>query len=154
MVSRLNFMGTTFLAKKEEARKERKWYLIDAEGKILGKLAVAIANILRGKNKATFTPHVDGGDYVIVINAEKVAFSGDKLKNKIYYHYSGYHGGLKKRTLEEMLAKQPEKVIRQAVDGMLPKNRLAKEIIKKLKVFTGPRHDHLAQQPIPLEVKL
>ena len=146
-------MGTTFLAKKEDARLQRKWYLIDAEGKILGKLAVVIANILRGKNKATFTPHVDGGDYVIVINAEKVAFSGDKLKNKIYYHYSGYHGGLKKRTLEEMLAKQPEKVIRQAVHGMLPKNRLAKEIIKKLKVFSGPRHDHVAQQPIILEVK-
>ena len=147
-------MGTTFLAKKEDARLQRKWYLIDAEGKTLGKLAVVIANILRGKNKATFTPHVDGGDYVIVVNAEKIAFSGDKLKNKIYYHYSGYHGGLKKRTLEEMLAKQPEKVIRQAVHGMLPKNRLAKEIIKKLKVFTGPRHDHLAQQPIALEVKL
>ena len=147
-------MGTTFLAKKEDARLQRKWYLIDAEGKILGKLAVVIANILRGKNKATFTPHVDGGDYVIVVNAEKVAFSGDKLKNKLYYHYSGYHGGLKKRTLEEMLTKQPEKVIRQAVHGMLPKNRLAKEIIKKLKVFTGPGHDHLAQQPIPLEVKL
>ena len=147
-------MGTTFLAKKEDARLQRKWYLIDAEGKTLGKLAVVIANILRGKNKVTFTPHVDGGDYVIVVNAEKVAFSGDKLKNKLYYHYSGYHGGLKKRTLEEMLAKQPEKVIRQAVHGMLPKNRLAKEIIKKLKVFTGPRHDHLAQQPIALEVKL
>lgn len=146
-------MVKTFLAKKEEAGKERKWYLIDARGKTLGKLAVVIANILRGKNKATFTPHVDGGDYVIVVNAEKVAYSGDKLKKKVYYSYSGYHGGLKQRTLEEMLTKQPEKVIHHAVKGMLPKNRLAKEIIKKLKVFVGPKHEHLAQRPIPLEVK-
>lgn len=148
-------MNKTFLAKAHEEKNEKKkWYLIDADGKILGKLAVVIANILRGKNKPVYTPHVDGGDYVIVVNARKVAFTGNKLKDKIYYHYSGYHGGLKKRTLEEMLAKHPEEVIRHAVDGMLPKNRLAKEIIKKLKVFAGPEHEHLSQKPLALELKL
>lgn len=144
-------MHKTILVKKEEAEKNRKWYLINAEGKNLGKLAVTIANILRGKNKVTFTPHVDTGDYVVVINAEKVAFSGEKLKKKIYYRHSGYHGGLTKRTLEEMLEKKPDEVIRHAVKGMLPKNRLAKEIIKKLKVFAGPGHAHAAQKPLPLE---
>jgi len=147
-------MQKTFLLKKEDAAKERKWYLIDAEGKILGKLAVVIANTLRGKNKRTFTPHVDAGDYVVVVNAEKVAVTGEKLKKKMYYHYSGYHGGLKQRTLEEMLARRPEEVIRQAVKRMLPKNRLAEEIIKKLKVFAGAKHSHAAQQPIPLEIKI
>ena len=147
-------MQKTFLAKKEDAEKERKWYLIDAEGRTLGKLSVIIANILRGKNKSIFTPHVDTGDYVVVVNAEKVGISGDKLKKKMYYRYSGYPGGLKKRTLEEMLERRPEEVIRHAVRGMLPKNRLANEMIKKLKVFAGPEHSHSAQRPIPLEVKI
>jgi large subunit ribosomal protein L13 len=143
-------MHKTTLAKKEEVEKNRKWYLIDAEGKNLGKLAVAIANILRGKNKVTFTPHVDTGDYVVVINAEKVAFSGEKLKKKIYYRHSGYHGGLTKRTLGEMLERKPDEVIRHAVKGMLPKNRLAKEIIKKLKIFVGSAHAHASQKPLPI----
>lgn len=147
-------MQKTFLVKKEDAEKDRKWYLVDAEGKILGKLAVVIANTLRGKNKRTFTPHVDTGDYVIVVNAKKIAFTGDKLKKKMYYHYSGYHGGLKEKTLEEMLVKHPDEVIRQAVKRMLPKNRLAGDMIKKLKIFAGHEHSHAAQQPIPLEVKI
>jgi len=147
-------MQKTFLAKKEDVEKERKWYLIDAEGKILGKLAVVIANILRGKNKSTFTPHVDTGDYVVVVNAKKISVTGDKLKKKMYYSYSGYHGGLKQRTLEEMLERRPEEVIHQAVKGMLPKNRLAREMIKKLKIFAGPEHSHAAQQPVPLEFKV
>ena len=145
-------MQMTFLARNEEVEKGRKWYLIDAEGKILGKLAVVIANILRGKNKSTFTRHVNTGDYVVVINAKKVAFTGDKFRKKVYYSYSGYHGGLKRRTLEEMLAKKPEEVIHHAVRGMLPKNRLANEMIRKLKIFAGPEHKHSAQNPFPLEV--
>ena len=147
-------MQKTFLAKKEDAEKERKWYLIDANGKTLGKLAVIIANILRGKNKSIFTPHVDTGDYVVVINSKEIGITGDKLKKKMYYRHSGYPGGLKKRTLEEMLERRPEEVIRHAVRGMLPKNRLANEMIKKLKVFAGPEHSHSAQRPIPLEVKI
>jgi large subunit ribosomal protein L13 len=147
-------MQKTFLLKNEEVRQSRKWYLLDAEGKTLGKLAVVIANVLRGKNKSSFTPHVDGGDYVIVVNAEKVAVTGDKLRKKVYYRYSGYHGGLKKRTLEEQLARRPEEVIRHAVKGMLPKNRLANAMIKKLKVFAGPDHSHAAQQPVPLKLKI
>ena len=142
------------MAKKEDVEKERKWYLIDAEGKVLGKLAVVIANILRGKNKSTFTPYVDTGDYVVVVNAKKISVTGDKLKKKMYYRYSGYHGGLKERTLEEMLKRRPEEVIHQAVKGMLPKNRLAREMIKKLKIFAGPEHSHAAQQPVPLEFKV
>jgi large subunit ribosomal protein L13 len=146
-------MQKTFVAKGEEVKDQRQWYLIDAQGKTLGKLAVAIANILRGKNKSSFTPHVDTGDYVVVVNARNVAFSGKKLKKKVYYHYSGYPGGLKRRTLEEMLERNPEEVISHAVRGMLPKNRLAKAMIKKLKVFAGPVHTHASQKPIPLEVK-
>ncbi len=142
------------MAKKEDVEKERKWYLIDAEGKVSGKLAVIIANVLRGKNKSTFTPYVDTGDYVVVVNAKKISVTGDKLKKKMYYSYSGYHGGLKKRTLEEMLDRRPEEVIHQAVKGMLPKNRLAREMIKKLKVFAGPEHSHAAQQPVPMEFKV
>lgn len=146
-------MQKTFFARNEVVKQERKWYLIDAEGKTLGKLAVVVANILRGKNKPTFTPHVDTGDYVIVVNARKVGFTGQKLRKKLYYRYSGYPGGLKKRTLGEMLDRRPEEVIRHAVKGMLPKNRLAKEMIKKLKVFADREHPHSAQRPIPLDVK-
>ncbi|MEW6569629.1 MAG: 50S ribosomal protein L13 [Nitrospirota bacterium] len=135
----------TLFAKKDEAG--RKWYLIDAKGAILGRLAVKIANCLRGKNKPTFTPNADTGDFVIVVNAEKVRLTGRKLDDKIYYRHSGYPGGLKSETMRERLGKCPEKVITDAVWGMLPKGRLGRSVIKKLKVYKGPAHPHTAQKP-------
>jgi large subunit ribosomal protein L13 len=126
---------------------EKKWYLIDANGKVLGRLASEIAQILRGKKKAIFSPHVDTGDFVIVVNAEKVRLTGDKLKGKIYYHHSGYPGGLKVMAAEKMLAKKPEELLRRAVKGMLPKNKVGSKVFKKLKVYAGPHHPHEAQQP-------
>jgi len=135
----------TFHAKKEDIVKT--WYLIDANGRILGRLATEIAKILRGKDKAIFSPHLDTGDFVIVVNAEKIKLTGDKLKGKVYYHHSGYPGGLKTITAEKLLAKRPEELIRRAVKGMLPKNRLGRKVFKKLKVYTGPNHPHEAQQP-------
>lgn len=135
----------TFSAKKEEV--VHNWYLIDVEDKIVGRVATRIADILRGKNKPTFTPHVDTGDFVVVVNAKKVRFSGNKLKDKCYYSYSGYPGGLKVKTAETLLAKKPEEVIIHAVRGMLPKNRLGRQMIKKLKVYPDSSHPHEAQQP-------
>src|SRR5215211_930267 len=129
--------------------RERNWLLVDAEGQTLGRLATQIADALRGKRKPTYTPHVDTGDFVVVINAEKIAVTGDKLHEKLYYRHSGYPGGLKKRTLGEMLARRPEEVIRLAVRGMLPKNRLARKQLTKLKVYAGPEHPHEAQKPTP-----
>ena len=129
----------------------RDWYLVDAEGKTLGRLATQIADRLRGKSKPVFTPHVDTGDFVVVINAEKIAVTGKKLEQKMYYKHSGYPGGLKERTLEEMLERRPEEVIRIAVKGMLPRNRLARKQLTKLKVYAGPEHPHQAQQPQPLD---
>jgi large subunit ribosomal protein L13 len=126
---------------------EKKWYLIDANGKVLGRLASEIAQILRGKKKAIFSPHVDTGDFVIVVNAEKVRLTGDKLKGKVYYHHSGYPGGLKAMAAEKMLAKKPEELLRRAVKGMLPKNKVGSKVFKKLKVYAGPHHPHEAQQP-------
>ena len=126
---------------------EKKWYLIDANGKVLGRLASEIAKILRGKKKAIFSPHVDTGDFVIVVNAEKVRLTGDKLKGKVYYHHSGYPGGLKTIAAEKMLAKKPEELLRRAVKGMLPKNKMGSKVFKKLKVYAGPQHPHEAQQP-------
>ena len=126
---------------------ERKWYLIDAEGQTLGRLCTQIAMILRGKNKPTFTPHVDTGDYVVVVNAAKVAFTGKKLDQKIYYRHSEYVGGLKETTLREMLAKKPEKVVEMAVKGMLPKGALGKQMLTKLHVYAGPEHEQQAQKP-------
>lgn len=131
---------------------ERKWYVVDAEGKTLGRLASEVANVLRGKNKPIFTPHIDTGDYVIVVNAEKVKVTGKKLEQKIYYHHSEYVGGMKETTLKEMMKKKPEFVITHAVKGMLPKGPLGRQMLKKLHVYTGPEHNHAAQKPETLEI--
>ena len=135
----------TKMQKKEEVT--RNWYEIDAEGKILGKVAAEIAVRLIGKNKPSYTPHVDGGDFVVVTNAEKIAVTGKKLTDKKYYRHSGYPGGLKVRSLQEMLEKQPTEVIRKAVERMLPKNKLGSQMIGRLKVFVGNEHAHTAQKP-------
>lgn len=140
-------MGKTYIPKTTEIN--RRWWLINAEGQILGRLATTIARLLRGKDKPEFTPFMDTGDFVVVINAEKVKVTGRKLDEKIYYSHSGYPGGLKARTLRELLAKKPEEVIRHAVWGMIPKNRLGRKLIKKLKIYRGPNHPHEAQQPQP-----
>ncbi len=126
---------------------DRKWYVVDAEGKTLGRLASEIAKILRGKHKPIFTPHMDTGDYVIVINAEKIQVTGKKLNQKIYYHHSGYVGGLKQTTLKEKLNKRPEEVLERAVKGMLPKGPLGRAMYTKLHVYAGPNHKHAAQKP-------
>lgn len=141
----------TVSAKKQEL--QRQWYVVDATDKILGRLAVQLANILRGKNKPIFTPHVDTGDFVIVTNAEKVRLTGKKLEKKQYYRHSGYPGGLKVRTAQELVRKKPEELIMHAVKGMLPKNRLGSKLLKKLKVYAGAAHPHEAQQPTILELK-
>ena len=135
----------TFMA--SPATIERKWYVVDADGKTLGRLASEVAKVLRGKNKPTFTPHIDTGDYVIVVNAEKIKVTGKKLDQKIYYHHSDYVGGMKETTLREMLAKKPEKVVELAVKGMLPKGPLGREMYTKLFVYAGPEHKHQAQKP-------
>lgn len=135
----------TFMA--NPAKIERKWYVVDATGYTLGRLASEVAKVLRGKNKPEFTPHVDTGDYVIVINAEKIAVSGKKLDQKIYYHHSDYVGGMKETTLREMMAKKPERVIELAVKGMLPKGPLGRQMYTKLHVYAGAEHDHAAQKP-------
>ena len=136
----------TYSLKKEEV--QRNWFVVDATDKVLGRVATKIADKIRGKDKPTFTPHTDGGDYVIVINAEKIKVTGSKFNNKIYYRHSLYPGGLKSQTFKELNEKNPERIIEEAVKGMLPKNKLGKSIIKKLKVFQGPNHDHESQQPI------
>jgi large subunit ribosomal protein L13 len=141
----------TYTAKPREI--EQAWRLVDADGQILGRLATEIADTLRGKNKPAYTPHVDTGDFVIVVNAEKVRVTGKKLEQKIYYRHSGYPGGLRERTLAEQLARRPEEVIRKAVKGMLPRNRLARRQITKLKVYAGPDHPHVAQKPQPMEIR-
>ena len=135
----------TFMA--SPATIDRKWYVVDATDMTLGRLASEIAKVLRGKNKAIFTPHIDTGDYVIVINAEKIAVTGKKLDQKIYYHHSDYVGGMKETTLREKLAKKPESVIELAVKGMLPKGPLGRQMLKKLHVYAGPEHKHEAQKP-------
>ena len=135
----------TYSAKPLEV--ERKWYVIDAEGEILGRLATRVANILRGKNKPEYTPNVDTGDFVIVVNAEKIAVTGKKLDQKIYYHHSDYVGGMKETTLREMMAKKPERVIELAVKGMLPKGPLGRQMYTKLHVYAGAEHAHAAQKP-------
>jgi large subunit ribosomal protein L13 len=131
---------------------ERRWYVVDAEGKTLGRLATRLAEILRGKHKPTFTSHLDTGDYVIVVNAEKVRVTGKKMSTKMYYRYSGHLGGLKEVVLSDMLEQHPDRVLVHAVRGMLPKNRLGRAMIKKLKVYAGPEHPHAAQKPEPLEL--
>lgn len=130
---------------------ERKWYVVDAEGQTLGRLASEIAKVLRGKNKAIYTPHADCGDYVIVVNAEKINVTGKKMNQKIYYNHSEYVGGMKETTLAEMMAKKPEKVIELAVKGMLPKGPLGRSMIKKLHVYAGPEHAQQAQKPVELK---
>ena len=135
----------TYMANPDKI--ERKWYVVDAEGCTLGRLASGIASVLRGKNKPQFTPHVDTGDYVIVVNADKIKVTGKKLEQKIYYNHSDYVGGMKETTLKEMLAKKPEKVVELAVKGMLPKGPLGRSMIKKLHVYAGPEHNHAAQKP-------
>ena len=140
----------TYSAKPGEITRE--WYLVDAQGKTLGRLATQIADTLRGKRKPQFTPHVDTGDFVVVVNAEKIAVTGNKLDQKMYYRHSGYPGGLKERTLREQLERRPTEVLRKAVKGMLPRNRLARAQMRKLKIYAGPEHPHEAQAPKDLEV--
>ena len=135
----------TYMANPDKI--ERKWYVVDAEGCTLGRLASGVASVLRGKNKPQFTPHVDTGDYVIIVNADKVKVTGKKMDQKIYYHHSDYVGGMKETTLKEMMAKKPEKVVELAVKGMLPKGPLGRSMIKKLHVYAGPEHNHAAQKP-------
>jgi large subunit ribosomal protein L13 len=141
----------TYQAKKEEI--DHKWYLVNAEGKVLGRLSTELAKILKGKNKPIYTPHVDTGDFVVVVNAGKVTLTGKKLKDKIYYHHTGYPGGIKEMSAEKLLAKKPTEMIRMAVRGMLPKNSLGRQMLRKLKIYAGPNHPHEAQRPIPLEPK-
>jgi large subunit ribosomal protein L13 len=144
-------MRTTFIAKTAEI--ERKWYVVDAEGKTLGRVASQVAAVLRGKNKAIYTPFIDTGDYVIIVNADKISVTGNKLQDKLYRRHSEYTGGFKEITLKEMLAKKPEEVMKHAVKGMLPKNALGKDMLKKLFVYAGPDHKHEAQKPEVLEIK-
>ena len=140
----------TFVAKEHEV--EKKWHLIDARDKVLGRLASKIAILLRGKHKPIFTPHMDAGDYVVVVNADKVALTGDKLEKKIYYRHSGYVGGLKEIPAKEMLLRRPENLIKLAVKGMLPKNSLGRRQLTKLKIYAGPDHPHQAQKLEKLEI--
>jgi large subunit ribosomal protein L13 len=140
----------TYVANNSD--RQRDWLLVDASGQTLGRLATQIADTLRGKRKPVYTPHVDTGDFVVVVNAEKIAVTGNKLKDKRYYRHSGYPGGLKSRSLGEMLERRPEEVLRLAVKGMLPRNRLARKQLTKLKIYAGPDHPHAAQQPKPMEI--
>lgn len=135
------------------ANRERNWVVVDAQGKTLGRLATRIADLLRGKGKPEYTPHVDVGDFVVVVNAERVRVTGNKLTDKRYWRHSGYPGGIRSRTLAEMLERQPEEVIRRAVKGMMPRNRLSRKQLGKLKVYAGPDHPHAAQSPNPIEVE-
>lgn len=138
----------SYMAKKFEV--PRRWFVVDAQGKVLGRLASRIATVLRGKNKPEFTPHSDTGDFVVVVNAGQVKLTGKKLDQKIYYRHSGYMGGLKETSARQMLKKKPEEILRHAVRGMLPKNSLGRNQLKKLKIYTGAEHPHEAQQPVPL----
>ena len=149
--ARLRRVMKTFVATPATA--ERNWYVVDATGRTLGRLATQLADALRGKRKPEYTPHIDTGDFVIVVNAEKIAVTGNKRAEKLYHRHSGYPGGLKSRTLQEMMDRRPEEVIRLAVKGMLPRNRLARKQLTKLKVYAGPDHPHVAQKPQPLEIK-
>jgi large subunit ribosomal protein L13 len=141
----------TYSAKPGEV--ERKWWVADLNGQVLGRAATQIATVLRGKNKPEFTPHVDTGDFVVVVNADKVVLTGAKLDQKYYHRHSGYHSGLKSTVARKMLAEKPDYVIRKAVWGMLPKNKLGRELIKKLKIYAGPEHPHTAQQPETMELQ-
>ena len=140
----------TYQAKKEGL--EHQWYLVNAEGKVLGRLASKLAQTLKGKNKPTYTPHLDTGDFVIIVNAGKVVLTGKKMKDKIYYHHTGYPGGIKEMSAEKLLAKKPTEMIRMAVKGMLPKNSLGRQMLRKLKIYSGSKHPHEAQKPVLLEL--
>jgi large subunit ribosomal protein L13 len=140
----------TFSAKSEDVR--RDWFVVDATDKTLGRLATELASRLRGKHKPIFTPHVDTGDHIVVVNAARIRVTGNKLKDKIYHHHTGYIGNLKSISLEQLMEKQPEQALTFAVKGMLPKNRLGRAMMKKLRIFAGPEHTHQAQQPQPLEI--
>ncbi len=142
----------TFSAKPAEV--SRDWYLVDATGKTLGRLSTEIARRLRGKHKPEYTPHVDTGDYIVVVNAEKIRVTGNKLKDKIYHHHTGYIGNLKSISLEKLLEETPERALEHSVKGMLPRGPLGRKMFAKLRVFAGPEHSHAAQQPIPLEVNV
>jgi large subunit ribosomal protein L13 len=144
-------MMKSYMARPLEV--ERKWYVVDAEGQTLGRLATEIATILRGKNKARYTPHVDTGDFVVVVNAEKVVVTGKKAEQKVYRRHSGYPGGMKETSYARMMERKPTEVLRKAVKGMMPKTRLARQQLKKLKIYAGPEHPHAAQDPQDLEVK-
>jgi large subunit ribosomal protein L13 len=135
------------------ANRQRDWYVVDAQGKTLGRLATQIADALRGKRKPEYTPHCDTGDFVVVVNAEKIRVTGNKTNDKLYYRHSGYPGGIRSRTLGDMLERRPEEVIRKAVKGMLPRNRLGRQQLRKLKVYAGPEHPHQAQKPKQMEVE-
>ena len=140
----------TFSAKPHEVR--RDWYLVDASGKTLGRLSSEIAHRLRGKHKPEYTPHVDTGDYIVVVNADKIRVTGNKMKDKMYHRYTGYIGNLKSMPLEKLMEQHPERALQYAVKGMLPRNPLGRKMLSKLRVFAGPEHNHEAQQPIPLEI--
>lgn len=142
----------TFHLTKEEAKEQRKWYVVDADGKVLGRLASEIAKVLRGKHKPVFSPHIDVGDFVVVVNASKIRLTGAKWQKKLYRFHSGYPGGLKTWTAEQLFKRKPEELLRLAVKGMLPKNRLGRKLLRKLKIYPGPDHPHQAQKPEPLEV--
>ncbi|HLS99975.1 MAG TPA: 50S ribosomal protein L13 [Acholeplasma sp.] len=140
----------TFMA--NEATIERKWYIVDAEGKTLGRLATVVASVLRGKHKPTYTPHVDAGDYVIIINADKIKLTGNKWNDKMYYSHSGYNGGLSETAAKDLMAKKPTAIVEKAIKGMVPHNRLGAEVLRKLFVYAGSEHKHQAQKPESLEV--
>lgn len=147
-------MKTTYFARKEDFKdSDKKWRIVDADGKSLGRIATAVANALRGKDKPSYTSHVDTGDHVIVVNAAKVKLTGKKLTDKIYYHHTGYIGHMRTATAGEMLAKHPDRVIEEAVFGMLPNNKLRDQFMKKLKIFAGAEHPHAAQQPEKMEIR-
>jgi large subunit ribosomal protein L13 len=143
-------MGATPFTRKEDT--QRRWFLVDADGKTLGRLATVLAHRLMGKDEPSYTPHVDGGDFIVVVNAEKVRLTGKKAREKLYQWHTGHPGGLRQRSAEEMRERQPQKIVEWAVQGMLPKNRLGRKMIRKLKVYAGPEHPHEAQKPEPLEV--
>ncbi len=139
-------MRSTYMDKKETV--ERKWYVVDATDLVLGRMSTEVATVLKGKHKPTFTPHIDGGDYVIIVNAEKVALTGNKWEKKEYFHHSGFSSGLKRRTATEMLDKQPQKIVEKAIRGMLPNGKLGDDMYRRLFVYVGPDHPHAAQKPV------
>ena len=142
----------TYVAKPEEARAGQKWFVVNAEGMTLGRLATKVARVIIGKHKPTYTPSVDCGDFVVIVNAKKINVTGNRMTEKMYYRHSTYAGGFKEAPLNEVLEKNPDRVIRQAVWGMIPHSKLARKMIKKLKVYGGPEHEHAAQGPVPMEV--